>query len=116
METLCWSCTKPGKCLCLWDASKAMAPVEGWKAIPTKVRIQGCEVPSYLVIDCPLYEKDKTAEVREYRRGAPTSLSNADLISWVKAGLTDKEIAWKVGLKPNSVQMRRLKLRKEGLL
>lgn len=116
MDTKCWTCTKPGKSLCAWDASKATVPVEGWTAIPTTVRIDERVEPSYLVLECPLYEKDTTAAEREYKRGAPTSLSDRDLIQWVLNGLTDYEIARRVGLKSKTVAMRRRKLEKEGIL
>ena len=57
-ETLCWTC-KNAVCGCSW--SKDFTPVEGWEAIPTKVRgnIEIDEwLDSYLVVKCPRYEED----------------------------------------------------------
>ena len=57
-ETLCWTCQNAtGQCS--W--SKNFTPVEGWDAVPTKVRgnLELDEwLDSYLVIDCPKYRKD----------------------------------------------------------
>ena len=62
-ETLCWSCkhatNKYGRCS--W--SRWGLPVPGWKAIVTKLKaLKGkgnLEIRSYIVRECPLYEKDE---------------------------------------------------------
>ena len=57
-ETLCWTC-KNAVCGCSW--SKSLTPVDGWDAIPTKVR-GNAELDewldSFLVVSCPEYEED----------------------------------------------------------
>ncbi len=57
-ETLCWTC-KNAVLGCSW--SKNFTPVEGWEAVPTKVRgnLELDEwLDSYLVISCPKYIED----------------------------------------------------------
>ena len=57
-STLCWKC-KNACCGCEW--SKYFIPVEGWVAIPTKIRlidINNHYTESYQVISCPKFEKD----------------------------------------------------------
>lgn len=57
-ETRCWSCRRAifG---CSW--SRDFRPVEGWRAIPTKLCGFGTKaetgIQSYLVLDCPEYEE-----------------------------------------------------------
>ena len=55
-QTLCWECAKAtGRCS--W--SDEFIPVEGWNAKPTKKRVYGGgEFESYLVIECPEFERD----------------------------------------------------------
>ena len=58
--TLCWNC-KRATGFCSW--SEDFTPVEGWKAIPTKVKVANSKgrnktfTDSYLVIECPLFER-----------------------------------------------------------
>ena len=55
-STLCWSCAKAcGGCS--WSDG-SFTPVEGWKAEPTKLISLGKEMDSFLVLACPLYERD----------------------------------------------------------
>lgn len=64
-DTLCWDCEKQcGKCS--W--SKEFKPVNGWKAIPTKImggvgKYERC-IESFLVIECPEFELLKRLEKR----------------------------------------------------
>lgn len=58
-DTLCWDCEKAcGRCS--W--SKNFTPVEGWKAIPTKIscgyKLGGIPhiVDSFIVCECPEFE------------------------------------------------------------
>jgi hypothetical protein len=55
-ETLCWKCQRAdGKCR--W--SREFKPVEGWLAIPTKVKEQGKKdqyITSFNVYACPEFE------------------------------------------------------------
>ena len=56
-ETLCWTCKNAcGKCS--W--SKGFEPVDGWDAIPTKIKVSietNEYTDSYFVKNCPLYER-----------------------------------------------------------
>lgn len=57
-ETLCWTCKKATGG-CSW--SKSFTPIEGWKAIPTKVKIndrsrRGDETDSFDIYECPEFE------------------------------------------------------------
>lgn len=56
-ETLCWDCQK-NTGSCPWSSS--FTPVEGWRAIPTKINTyqkfnEG--IDSYLVLECPQFKK-----------------------------------------------------------
>ena len=53
-HTLCWDChhaTNPDR-VCPWSA--CLQPVPGWTAIPTHNK----DFESYIVTDCPLFERD----------------------------------------------------------
>jgi hypothetical protein len=57
-ETLCWRCQKAGG-KCSW--SKSFIPIEGWKAIPTKLKIndrsrRDGETDSFDIYECPEFE------------------------------------------------------------
>lgn len=54
--TLCWDCAKATGG-CSWcDEFK---PVKGWTAKKTEIKVQsGNNLKSYVVIDCPLFERD----------------------------------------------------------
>lgn len=57
-ESICWSC-KNACGSCPWSSS--FTPVEGWNAIPTKVKgnnYTGEIIDSYHVISCPMYKND----------------------------------------------------------
>lgn len=51
-NTLCWSC-RNAVGYCSW--SQSFKPVDGWQAIPTKVKTAG---DTFVVISCPCYIKD----------------------------------------------------------
>ena len=55
-HTICWDCAKfAGDCS--W--SKDFTPVTGWTAVPTeKQQFRGQPLKSYLVTDCPEFERD----------------------------------------------------------
>ncbi len=62
MQTICWDC-KNAYGGCSWSEYKVQQPVEGWKATPKLLdgngqRIQ--PIQSYIVHECPLFEKDDT--------------------------------------------------------
>ena len=64
-DTLCWECEKAcGRCS--W--SKNFTPVEGWKAVPTKVYIGGESKNKYIdsfdVYECPEFELLKAVKMR----------------------------------------------------
>lgn len=60
--TLCWQCKRLD---CSWMQS--LTPVPGWEAKPDMIRqrqtnkktgkVKITEVPSYMVINCPMFEK-----------------------------------------------------------
>ena len=50
-DTLCWDCKHATTNGCSW--AKSFTPVDGWKAIPS---VAG-ESDSYLVLECPKFEK-----------------------------------------------------------
>lgn len=53
-ETLCWNCKKTcGGCS--W--TRSFAPVENWKAIRTKLKIQDERIDSFVVLECPEFEE-----------------------------------------------------------
>lgn len=61
MMTKCWNC-KNSTGHCPW--SKELKPVEGWTTIPTQIynstkNSEQYYYPSYIVIDCPMFKKDK---------------------------------------------------------
>ena len=56
-DTICWRCRKATTSECSW--ADKFIPVEGWKAIPTKINtVDGRQEDSFNVRKCPLYEKD----------------------------------------------------------
>lgn len=64
VEALCWSCMKSGKSKCSWDRS--LIPVDGWKA--EERPYPGANIApnrTFLVIECPLYEKDENYYVEK---------------------------------------------------
>ena len=55
-DTICWNCKKATGG-CSW--SDKLIPVDGWEAIPTRVKmVLDKVVDSYKVIGCPLFEQD----------------------------------------------------------
>ena len=115
-ETLCWQCEwatgKDKKCL--W-ATK-FEPVEGWTAIPTKVRADKFSrhtvIDSFIVCDCPLFElmeeikrrneeKKNVKKRKKYSKYKPTDY---DKISELRnVGKTYKEIAEILGVSDKSI-------------
>ena len=57
-DTLCWDCKKAtGDSDCPW--ANDFESVDGWDATPTYVKTMGRIEQSYIVNDCPLFERDK---------------------------------------------------------
>ena len=57
-DTLCWECKKATGCGdCPW--ANRFEPVDGWDATPTEIKTVGRIEQSYIVNDCPLFERDK---------------------------------------------------------
>ena len=54
-DTLCWRCIKSANNGCSW--SERFEPVEGWTAVPTKIKFCDYTDDSYRVIDCPEFER-----------------------------------------------------------
>ena len=54
-DTLCWRCAKAATNGCAWSAS--FKPVYGWTAEETDLKRIGIGGKSYLVIDCPEFER-----------------------------------------------------------
>ncbi len=106
-DTLCWSCQVPGTGGCDWD--KHFKPVEGWEAVPTKLRLWekgGNGTDSFCVTACPLYQP--------IQRGRPTDgraspMSDDVLERYLFLGFTDREISRRTGLAVCTVKKRRLK-------
>lgn len=65
-DTICWTCKKSSTSrddACSWagcspDGKLLFQPVPGWNAIRTKLRLCTKDVDSYIVISCPLYERE----------------------------------------------------------
>lgn len=61
-ETICWTCENAlGDCS--WHTS--FTPVDGWDAIPTKIKgafPDSPEIDSYCVLKCPNYRKEKRGQ------------------------------------------------------
>lgn len=58
-QSLCWDCKKAVTCECSWADN--FTPVEGWKAVPTvKKPYKGRPMKSFLVYECPEFERDAT--------------------------------------------------------
>ena len=54
--TLCWDCAKAVG-YCSW--SSEFKPVKGWTAEKKEIKVQsGTNVKSYLIYECPLFERD----------------------------------------------------------
>lgn len=57
-HTLCWDCrhaTNP-EAACPW--SREFIPVEGWKVKPVYYRGNASRYETYIVEECPLFERD----------------------------------------------------------
>ena len=60
--TICWDC-KNACGGCSWSSS--LIPVKGWTAIPT----HNCSQSSYLVTECPEFERDAlNGGLKRYRK------------------------------------------------
>lgn len=88
-QSLCWSCQKAyGGCP--WSAKKA--PVKGWRA--KKMFDLGYGRPSYVVLECPLYEKEKfwkgDFDLEDFKPGAERRAALQKHLK--RAGAVNKEI------------------------
>ena len=54
-DTLCWRCAKAINNGCSW--SERFEPVQGWTAVETGIKMNGIMDKSYLVKDCPEFER-----------------------------------------------------------
>lgn len=121
-ETLCWRCKRPGTGSCSWDASRGSVPVEGWTAdeVPFRER-DGSHIRTYHVIDCPLFELDEDYVKRmkhacglaQEGKRAESRKRREEIENLFRYGWTDKAIALRYGLKPNTVNAYRCKWRKQ---
>lgn len=108
--TRCWFCRRPGTRSCPWDDSKGIVPVPGWKAIETKLLIQGKgHVKSYHIIDCPMFVEDQRMMVPQGTK--PTLLSLDQMRAYTEQGYTNDKIARLTGLSLSSIKQKRRKLR-----
>lgn len=57
-HTLCWDCANAcGGCS--WSNHWDHLPVDGWKAVETRVRMNNDDYEvSYIVLECPRFERD----------------------------------------------------------
>ena len=63
--TLCWRCAKAcGECS--WSDG-SFTPVDGWAAIPTKIRTESEPIDSFLIEKCPLFEDDTARYMKKAR-------------------------------------------------
>lgn len=60
-ETKCWTC-KNSSGGCSW--SRGFRPVEGWDADRTVIKGKEGYVESFLVKECPMYEKEKSIDIK----------------------------------------------------
>ena len=70
-DTLCWQCEKAGG-KCSW--SKDFTPVEGWKAVPTKVKAAERKgyIDSFDVYECPEFELMEFIKMQKVSLGEGT--------------------------------------------
>ena len=64
-ETLCWTCKNTNQDECSWF-EKYAKPVAGWKAIERPIN----GVESYVVVECPNYEREEYYEDSNKRHTA----------------------------------------------
>lgn len=59
-QTLCWDCSKAATGECAWSQRDDFGPVNGWKAIPTEINVSQKDIAirSYIVIECPDFDRD----------------------------------------------------------
>ena len=56
-RTICWDCSKAcGECS--WSDHWKHKPVKGWKAIRNDLHCKDITVESYVVLECPEFERD----------------------------------------------------------
>ena len=69
MPSLCWDCGRSvGENKCPW--ASCFKPIEGWRAYKTKKACSGEDNYSYLVVECPLFERDAVrGGLFKYREG-----------------------------------------------
>ena len=98
-ESLCFDC-KNAVCGCSW--SKRFEPVEGWEAIPKKIRIDKTHfIASYVVKKCPLYSDDrglhydKTTIIKYFCKA--NNISRDTFYRWRKKGkIIQEDGVWKI--------------------
>jgi hypothetical protein len=55
-DTICWECANAtDQSKCCWV--KDYTPVEGWDAVPRRIRYNGSIVDSYMVKACPNFKE-----------------------------------------------------------
>ena len=64
-HTLCWKCHRSDHWVddptpCPWSSN--LEPVEGWTAEETSIGCDSREVPTYIVIKCPLFKPNERRE------------------------------------------------------
>ena len=123
-DTICWRCKRPGTGTCSWDKSKGIIPVEGWKA--ERVYVGGIGV-SYKVFECPLFSPNENYDEQERRarlyadfteeNERPAHYKKVDVKQirrLFRDGLTNGEIASKLGANLSTVKYHRTKWKKEN--
>lgn len=56
-QSICWDCRKASG-LCDWTDHWKHMPIPGWQAEKTFLRCKGELTESYLVIECPEFDRD----------------------------------------------------------
>lgn len=70
-STLCWSCRKSTNSGCSW--SRALIPVDGWKAEEDHLKTNYADNQTYLVIECPEFVRDSVNNCDNCRYFAQTT-------------------------------------------
>lgn len=73
-QTICWECSHAtGGCSWADDG----IPVKGWEAIETKKKSTLITYKSYLVMRCPMFDRDAYANgLKRYRKDDPNCIIN----------------------------------------
>lgn len=121
-ETLCWKCQRAGTGSCSWDKSRAKVPVEGWSADEVAYReSNGKYSIAYHVNECPLFilDEDYVRRMKEHqarhRRGPEPMVDRSAVENLIRYGWTDKAIAQRFGISPNTVKSYKHRWRKRQL-